>query len=390
MPSYCEAMNSMKLKLGLLATAVLFTATTPLVAQKTTNSISLKEAANGLFHIGVGLGVDHVKSPEAIALLKREFDFVTPENCMKPAAVQNKKGICDFRGPDHFMDVMQKHKMQVVGHCLVWAKDDRTPEWFFKNGDSVASKELLIQRMKSHMACVMGRYQGRINHWDVVNELLADGGKTWRESNWHSTCGLEFAAEAFKTARELDPDGFLIYNDYRAERKGKRDNLFKLIEYFKANNVSIDAIGLQGHYELDDVPYEDLEFTLGKIREYGLKVVISEVDIDVVKRGRWYQDDGKHRDELKNFDPYKGGCPENILKQQADQYAKLFEVYAKHADVIERVSFWNLHDGQSWLNYFPWRRENHPLLFDRNLKPKLAHAAVVEVLNRYRVKAESK
>lgn len=348
------------------------------------DTISLKEAAKGLFHIGVGIRQDHFSSAEELALLKREFDFVTPENCMKPAAVQNKQGICDFRQPDRFMELAEKNGLQIVGHCLVWAKDDRTPEWFFKDGDKKASKELLIQRMKSHMACVQGRYSDRINHWDVVNELLADGDKVWRESGWHSACELEFAAEAFRTARRLDPDGFLIYNDYRAERKGKRESLFKLIEYFKANDVPIDAIGLQGHYELDDVPFEDLEFTIGKIRDYGLKVVISEVDIDVVKRGRWYQDDGAHREELKSFDPYKGGCPDEVLKQQAEQYAKLFEVYAKNADVIERVSFWNLHDGQSWLNYFPWKRENHPLLFDRQLKPKPAHAAVVEVLGRYR------
>ena len=376
-------MKKTNFKLVVLVVVALLSAADHLPAQH-----SLKEAAKGLFHIGVGTRVDHAKSPETMALLKREFDFVTPENCMKPAAVQSEKGICKFREPDHFVNFMRRNGLQVVGHCLVWAKDDRTPEWFFKNGDVTASKELLIQRMKAHMACVMGRYHGRINHWDVVNELLADGGKQWRESGWFSACELEFAAEAFKTARELDPDGFLIYNDYRAERKGKRENLFKLIEYFKANEVPIDAIGLQGHYELDDVPYEGLEFTIGKIREYGLKVVISEVDIDVVKRGRWYQDDGAHRDELKDHNPYKDGCPEDVLAQQAQQYAKLFEVYAKNADVIERVSFWNLHDGQSWLNYFPWERANHPLLFDRDLKPKPAHAAVVEVLNRYRVQQD--
>jgi endo-1,4-beta-xylanase len=349
-------------------------------------TVSLKEAAKGLFHVGVGIRADHFSSEEELSLLKREFDFVTPENCMKPAAVQNEKGICDFRQADRFVELAETNGLQVVGHCLVWAKDDRTPEWFFKDGAGKASTKLLIRRMKSHMACVQGRYNGRINHWDVVNELLADGDATWRESGWYSTCELEFAAEAFRTARQLDPDGFLVYNDYRAERKGKRESLFELIEYFKANDVPIDAIGLQGHYELDDVPYEDLDFTIGKIRDYGLKVVISEVDIDVVKRGRWYQDDGAHREELKSYDPYEAGCPEEVLQQQAEQYAKLFEVYAKNADVIERVSFWNLHDGQSWLNYFPWKRANHPLLFDRELKRKPAHAAVIEVLERYRNK----
>ena len=347
-------------------------------------TLSLKEAAKGLFSIGVGTSANAMSTPGAMALLKREFDFVTPENCMKPAAIQKESGLCDFRAADRFMAIAEGNEVQVVGHCLVWAKDDRTPEWFFQNGDEKASKEILIARMKAHMAGVQGRYHGLINHWDVVNELLADGGKTWRESGWFSACELEFAAEAFKTARELDPDGFLIYNDYRAERKGKRESLFKLIEHFQANDVPIDAIGLQGHYELDDVPYDDLDYTIGKIRDYGLKVVISEIDIDVVKRGRWYQDNGAHREELKGYDPFKDGCTVEVLNQQAEQYAKLFDVYARNADVIERVSFWNLHDGQSWLNYFPWKRANHPLLFDRDLNPKPAHAAVIETLKKYR------
>lgn len=52
--------------------------------------------------------------------------------------------------------------------------------------------------------------------------------------------------------------------------------------------------------------------------------------------------------------------------------------------MIERVSFWNLHDGQSWLNAFPWDRVNHPLLFDRQKKPKPAYFAVADALTKYR------
>ena len=67
----------------------------------------------------------------------------------------------------------------------------------------------------------------------------------------------------------------------------------------------------------------------------------------------------------------------NQLKRQAEQYARLFEIFRRHADTIERVSFWNLHDGQSWLNDFPWKRVNHPLLFDREGKAKPAFGAVI-------------
>ena len=52
----------------------------------------------------------------------------------------------------------------------------------------------------------------------------------------------------------------------------------------------------------------------------------------------------------------------------------------KHRDEIERVTFWNLHDGIFWKNNFPIRgRTDHPLLFDRLLQPKAAFFAVTAV-----------
>jgi endo-1,4-beta-xylanase len=71
-----------------------------------------------------------------------------------------------------------------------------------------------------------------------------------------------------------------------------------------------------------------------------------------------------------------------IAHQRAlPQYAQLSPLCRKYADVIARVSFWNLHDGQSWLNDFPWQRVNYPLLFDRNGQPKPAFEAVIKVLS---------
>jgi hypothetical protein len=55
--------------------------------------------------------------------------------------------------------------------------------------------------------------------------------------------------------------------------------------------------------------------------------------------------------------------------------------FNEYSDMIERVSFWNLHDGESWLNYFPWCRVNYPLLFDRLGRPKPAFDAVYAILS---------
>jgi lysophospholipase L1-like esterase len=74
--------------------------------------------------------------------------------------------------------------------------------------------------------------------------------------------------------------------------------------------------------------------------------------------------------------------PAEIEQKQIEQYVALFRLFDQYSDLIERVSFWNLHDGQSWLDYFPWRRTNHPLLFDRHGQPKAAFDAVYALLSR--------
>jgi GH35 family endo-1,4-beta-xylanase len=120
---------------------------------------------------------------------------------------------------------------------------------------------------------------------------------------------------------------------------------------------------------------------LDELRKRKLKVVISELDIDVVTRGRWWADGGKHRQELVRFNPFEHGLPQDVQDRLAQQYRELFQLFKEYRDIIVRVSFWNLHDGQSWLNEFPWRRVNHPLLFDRSRQPKPAFDAVFDELS---------
>ena len=155
----------------------------------------------------------------------------------------------------------------------------------------------------------------------------------------------------------------------------------RLVQKLQQQKVQIDAIGIQGHYNLDAVPYEQLEELLIVLRTFKLKIAISELDIDIIPRGVWWADGGKNRELLAKYNPYPDGCPPELLERQAEQYAKLFDLFQKYEDVILRVSFWNIHDGESWLNTFPWNRVNYPTLFDRARHPKPAFHAVVGSLN---------
>ena len=342
---------------------------------------SLKEAAGNRFKIGVGVSESSVAGAEDAALIRQHFQIVTPENAMKPQSIHPAEDTWNFEATDRFVDFARTNQLEVVGHCLVWAKDDRTDEWMMQENGQPVSRETLLRRIESHASTVVERYADSVTMWDVVNEAVADSGDgLLRDSVYSRTTGIDFIATAFKTARAKDPDALLIYNDYNCHMPEKRKKVIELLTQLKQKGVPVDAYGMQGHFELGEDPVPQLRETFDELRKLGLKVVVSELDIDVVPRSRWWADDGKYRDELATYDPYKNGLPAEVEQQQVEAYVDLFKLFVENSDIIERVSFWNLHDGQSWLNYFPWERVNYPLLFDRNRKTKPAFDAVYEVL----------
>ncbi len=168
----------------------------------------------------------------------------------------------NFAQADRFVKFASAHDLKIVGHCLVWAKDDRTDAWYFKIDGRDITKEELLQRMRGDIEKTVSRYRGQIAMWDVVNEALADGDGYLRQSGWSSRCGEEFIAEAFRAAHQADPDALLIYNDYNNELPNKREKMLRLIRSLQQQNVPLHAIGLQGHYELNQIPLEELEKTI--------------------------------------------------------------------------------------------------------------------------------
>ena len=148
--------------------------------------------------------------------------------------------------------------------------------------------------------------------------------------------GIDFIVTAFKSAREKDPDALLIYNDYNCHQPGKREKLIELLKQLKRKGAPVDAYGMQGHFELGDNSMPQLRETFEELRKLNIKVVVSELDIDVVTRGRWWADNGKHRDELARYDPYKGGIPEEIQRKQTEQYVAIFKLFDEYRDLVER------------------------------------------------------
>jgi endo-1,4-beta-xylanase len=109
--------------------------------------------------------------------------------------------------------------------------------------------------------------------------------------------------------------------------------------------------------------------------------MFTELDVDVLpSRGAPGVADINRREQGGNRNnPYPDGLPDEVQQQLADRYSELFQAFLRHKKDVTRVTFWGLDDGQTWLNNFPVRgRRNHPLLFDRDLKPKPAFSAVLK------------
>ncbi len=138
-------------------------------------------------------------------------------------------------------------------------------------------------------------------------------------------------------------------------------------------------MGLQGHDSLDWPTLQQQEDTINAFAALGVKISISELDVDVLPPAGRGNSADVSATSAGGANPYVNGLPEDIQKALAKRYADLFAIFVKHADVMSRVTFWGVTDGDSWKNNFPVRgRTNYPLLFDRDGKPKPAFDAVIQ------------
>jgi endo-1,4-beta-xylanase len=380
--------------------------------------VALKDAFKDHFPIGTAVnrsmmmgGAGFRRSAEQnaadVALLKQHFNQIVAENDMKWQLIHPREGAegYDFAPADALVNFGLSNNMQVVGHTLVW--HSQTPNWVFAgtnpppasatnavaataantnaaptnrfgrggfgggfgryNGPR-ASRDELLQRMRDHIHTVVGRYKGRIQVWDVVNEALADGQGTnvLRTSLWSEIIGPDFIAKAFQFAHEADPKAILRYNDYGLENPAKRKRLISLIKELQAQKVPVHAIGSQAHVNVSTT-FETMDQSLTEMATLGLPIHITELDVNSAQGGQR----GFGANVADNAATTQGGLVADADKKLADAYAGIFRAFVKHRDSVKMVTFWGVNDAVSW------RAQGRPLLFDGNNQPKPAFHAVI-------------
>lgn len=283
----------------------------------------------------------------------REFSIITTENVLKFGLVRKTPNRYVFGPADVIVDFAAQNGLQVRGHTLVW--HEQLPDWL-KVADY--DSEELAALLKGHIETVVGRYKGRIQYWDVLNEAI-DWDGSMRETIWLEKLGPEYMDKVFRWAHEADPDAKLFYNDYSAEGLGdKSDAVYELVKGMVERGVPIDGVGFQGHFGIEEPPTpEDVAANIDRLTALGLEVQFTEVDVRIPEP-----------------------VTDEKLQEQADVYWTMLNACVQNPGCTAFVT-WGVTDKFSWISSF-LDGYDAGLLIDREYKPKPAYWALRDVLER--------
>jgi endo-1,4-beta-xylanase len=281
------------------------------------------------------------------ALVGTQFSQVTPEVALKWSAVEPAPGFYDFTAADRLVDFAQRNGQAVRGHTLVWHR--RIPGWIEQEPPTQ-----LADSLRRHIDTLVGRYRGRMDSWDVVNEPLNEDG-TLRQNLWLEKLGPDYIGDSLRRARAADPHAKLYINEYGAEAISAKSNaLFRLVQSLKNEGVPIDGVGFEFHIKVGGVP-TSLAENLKRFLDLGVSVTITELDDRV---------------------PVPASSAD--LRQQAIDYAQVVTTCAMLTGCTG-VTVWGATDRFSWIDgYYPgW---GAALLWDRDGRRKPATQAVSSAL----------
>jgi endo-1,4-beta-xylanase len=290
----------------------------------------------------------------------QQASILVAENSMKWSSLRPSPTTFDFASGDRLVDFAQRSGQLVRGHNLCW--HEQLPAWFA----AAATKENARTLLTQHILTVAGRYAGRMQSWDVVNEAVhpPDG---LRKSPWLDLLGPEYIEIAFTSAAQADPQAKLTYNDFdieldTPEQAAKRGQVLLLLRRLHARKIPIHAVGIQSHLQAAGPrPGAGLQSFIREVAKMGLEVYLTEMDVNTHTLP---------------------GAPEAQDAAVAEVYSRYLSLVLPEPNV-KAVLTWGITDAHTWLNQSrqPWAlrpdgARQRPLPFDDNYLPTPAFFAM--------------
>ena len=218
------------------------------------------------------------------AEVKRLFNTFTFENDLKWQ--ESPPDLERLRMVDRASGWLQANGIEARGHNLLWAGPRHLPAGIL---DLPAPE--LTEKVRAHTLDYARRYRGQVYVWDVVNEAT-DNTDLWDKIGWDNF------ANAYKWAREGDPNALLAYNDYNISdltgERGHRAQVLARVKTLLDAGAPLDIIGDQAHMEAPLTPIPTFLKGLDEVAALGKPIEITEFDLSV-------KDDKVHGDYVRDI-----------------------------------------------------------------------------------------
>lgn len=325
------------------------TATTGPTSVPVTGGLHAKIKAKGKQYFGTACDQNTLSIGALNDIVKAEFGSVTPENSMKWDSTESSRGSFSLTGGDYLVNFAQTNGKKVRGHTLVW--HSQLPGWVSNINDAAT----LTSVIQTHVTTLMTRWKGKIDHWDVVNEVFEDNGN-WRNSVFYRVLGEQFVHIAFRAAAAADPSAKLFINDYNLDYAGaKLDATVALIGRLKAAGVPIHGVGTQAHLISGSGSISGFAGTINTLAGTGLDVAITELDIRMT-------------------------LPSDSTKvaTQAANYKTVTQACLNQSKCVG-ITIWGVDDGHSWVPQ-TFSGQGDALLWNSGYNKKAAYNSVADAL----------
>jgi endo-1,4-beta-xylanase len=301
------------------------------------------------------------KYPDDSNFIAQHFSMIADGNDLKMERLRPSPDRFDFTTGDAALSWAKQRSLLVRGHCLVWG--EALPPWFNAYVTRANAKDVLTK----HVETVMSHYAGQMYSWDVVNEAFREHDRRpdgLRVAPWLNLLGPDYIGHAFRVAAASDPAALLVLNEThiehdRPEDNARRAHMLALLRTLRGQNVPVQALGIQSHLTAGVPLGRDLPQFLNAVRQLGLRILITEMDVDDTMIP------DHERDEVV-----------------AETYRSYLEIVGKAANPI---CFEQLTDRGNWFDgaNLPRRSdgsEHRPDLLDKLGRPKKAFTVVCEAL----------
>ena len=222
---------------------------------------------------------------------------------------------------------------QVKGHPLCW--HTACAPWLMQY-----SNEEILRRQLERIRRDVALYQGVIDMWDVINEVVIMPVFDKYDNAITRICKekgrIRLVREVFDTAKETNPDAVLLINDFNTSVSYEI-----LLEGLLEAGVPISVIGIQSHQHQGFWGVEKLNDVLERFSRFHLPIHFTEntlisgdiMPAHIVDLNDWQVDNWPSTPEGED--------------RQAREITEMYSVLFAHP-LVEAITTWDFNDG-CWL-----------------------------------------